>query len=340
MKTSSFSFSLPPELIAAHPAEGRSNSRLMVCSRDTRKRIHTCFRDIPEHIPDDIMIILNNTRVRKARLFGRAEETGGRVEFLLVAPAKEQHTWKCISTKKKKQKPGKRFRFPGNITGKITGKTEEYLLIQFDRTVDDDYLENHGQIPLPPYLKREPVPADEKRYQTVYGNIPGSVAAPTAGLHFTPEILETLAEKSIPVFPVTLHVGIGTFLPVRTGNVEEHRMHSEWYEVPEETADVINRHKKAGGRILAVGTTSARTLETACRNGDVTAGEGVSSLFIYPGYTFKVVDSLITNFHTPESTLLMLVCAFGGTSFMLDSYREAVERRYRFYSYGDSMLIL
>ncbi|MFP4383269.1 MAG: tRNA preQ1(34) S-adenosylmethionine ribosyltransferase-isomerase QueA [Spirochaetia bacterium] len=340
MKTSSFSFNLPPELIAAHPAEGRSSSRLMVCSRNTRKRIHTHFRELPDHIPDDMMIILNNTLVRKARLFGTAEETGGRVEFLLVSPSEDHLTWKCISSKKKKQKQGKRFNFPGNVAGEISGKTEECLIIQFDRPVDDQYLQIHGQIPLPPYLKREPEPSDEKNYQTVYGNIPGSVAAPTAGLHFTPRILDELAKKSIPVHPVTLHVGIGTFLPVRTGTVEEHRMHSEWYEVPEHTAEMINSHKKAGGRILTVGTTSTRTLETACRNGKVIPGEGVSSLFIYPGYSFKMADALITNFHTPESTLLMLVCAFGGTSFMLDSYREAVKLRYRFYSYGDSMLII
>jgi len=339
METNSFSFNLPNELIASHPAEDRSSSRLLVCHKDKRIRLHTNFRRFPQIIPKNTMIILNNTRVRKARLFGESVNTTGKVEFLLIT-REDRDVWKCISSKQKKQHIGKKFRFPQGVTGEIIDRRENFILMKFSPPVDDNYLDANGTIPLPPYIKRKPTDKDNKNYQTVYGSINGSVAAPTAGLHFTDSIIQRLKEKGAPIFPVTLHVGIGTFQPVRADRIEDHEMHKEWYEVPEETANAINAYRRKGGGILAVGTTSARTLESAYRNGKVVSEKAATSLFIYPGYQFKIVDHLLTNFHTPKSTLIMLVCAFGGTDFILKSYEEAVMLKYRFYSYGDSMLIL
>jgi S-adenosylmethionine:tRNA ribosyltransferase-isomerase len=345
LKTSDFSFDLPEELIAQTPSEKRGASRMLVVDRKSGTFRHLHTSDFPEIVEDDVLLVVNDSKVRKARLFG-SSETGGKVEFLLLHPdSQDQCLWTAMVSKAKKQRPGKRFLFPQGIEGIIEAingdSTGPYRRVRFSIPVDDAYLEVNGHIPLPPYIRREDTELDEERYQTVYARHPGSVAAPTAGLHFTEETFTALKNRSIPVARLTLHVGLGTFLPVRSEEITDHEMHRERYEISQDVADTINRAKYDGRKIVAVGTTSVRTLESAwdTEEGCIRTGSAETRLFIYPGYTFKVVDRLFTNFHTPKSTLLMLVSAFAGKELIDAAYAEALKERYRFFSYGDAMYI-
>jgi S-adenosylmethionine:tRNA ribosyltransferase-isomerase len=294
--------------------------------------------DLPALLDRGSLLVFNNSKVRKARIYG-ISETGARVEFLLLQ-ARGSYDWTFMAGRSKRRRPGSRYAFEGGLSGEILGG-EATRLIRFDRPVDDAWLDRHGHIPLPPYIKRPDTPADWERYQTVYAAIAGSSAAPTAGLHFTREILAELESRGLETAFITLHVGPGTFLPVRSEHIEDHVMHEESYYINEETAAKVEKARAEGRPVVAVGTTSLRALESAWdeAQGRLRRGEGATSIFIYPGYAFKLADQLFTNFHTPESTLLMLVSAFAGRDFILESYREAVEKRYRFFSYGDAMLI-
>ncbi len=336
MKTKDFSFKLPDELIAQHPSPERGASRMMILDKSSGSVIHKSILDFPDLLDENTLVVLNNSRVRKARLYG-VSDTGGRVEFLLLE--NRGRDWLAMVSKSKKQKPGKKFCFPGGINGVITGIEGPYRIICFNAPVDDSYLDINGHIPLPPYIQREDEAGDADRYQTVFSKPIGSVAAPTAGLHFTDEIIKKVENSSAGIVYVTLHVGLGTFLPVRSEHLEEHNMHRESYSVPVETAETVNRARREGKKILAVGTTSVRTLESAFKNGQLTAGDSSTDIFIYPGYSFRIVDQLLTNFHTPESSLLMLVSALAGKENIFKAYEEAVNSRYRFFSYGDAMMI-
>jgi len=337
MKTRDFYFNLPGGYIAQHPADKRDDARLMVVDRSSGKFTHHHIYDLPALLPSKSLLVLNNSKVRKARLFGKSG-SGGRVEFLLLRRTGER-TWDVLMQKAKKQKPGKLFRFPENIEGEIVLAPDNAKQVRFSAPLTEEYFERNGHMPLPPYIRREDCPADSERYQTVFSESTGSVAAPTAGLHFTPELFQALEKQEIDTCTITLHVGIGTFLPIRSENVEDHTMHEEEYFISEETADKINAARKDGNTIVAVGTTSVRTLEASFRTGNCTAGRDSTSLFIYPGYTFTMVDHLLTNFHTPESSLLVLVSAFAGKELIREAYQEAVREKYRFFSYGDAMLI-
>lgn len=341
MKTSEFYFNLPNELIAQTPADRRGESRLLVMDRNTGLLEHKMITDFPDMVEEGTLIVINNSRVRKARLYG-ISDTGGKVEFLLIKQINE-HSWEAVVSKKKKQKVGKRFTFSGNVKGKITGISDDGAEITFNEEIDDLWLDKYGHMPLPPYIKREDTKDDSDRYQTVYAETTGSVAAPTAGLHFTDKILERLLQKKIELVSVTLHVGLGTFIPIRSELVEEHKMHKEEYEISEETVFKINKAKKEGRKILAVGTTSVRTIESAWEgsysNGKIKAGKSSTDIYIYPGYEFKVVDQMLTNFHTPDSSLILLVSAFAGKERIKNAYSEAIKQKYRFFSYGDAMLI-
>jgi S-adenosylmethionine:tRNA ribosyltransferase-isomerase len=342
MKTSDFSFDLPPDRIAQHPPAIRGSSRLLVLHRGAEGvNEHAAIRDLPRFVDSGSIVVTNDSRVRKARLYGEAEKSGGKVEFLLLRKA-EGDEWEAMVSKGKRQRPGRRYTFPGGVQGTITHEREGTKVVRFSPPVDDAYLEVHGHVPLPPYIKREDAPEDAERYQTVFAHEPGSVAAPTAGLHFTEEILASLRERGATVTSVTLHVGLGTFAPIRADRIEEHRMHEEEYEIGEETARAVTLARREGRPVLAVGTTSMRTLESAWdpAAGALRAGRGVTSLYVTPGFTFRVVDHLLTNFHTPRSSLLVLVSAFAGRERILAAYQEAVERGYRFFSYGDAMLIV
>ncbi|MDR3161243.1 MAG: tRNA preQ1(34) S-adenosylmethionine ribosyltransferase-isomerase QueA [Spirochaetaceae bacterium] len=338
MKTRDFSFDLPPALIAQHPPAQRGQSRLMALDRAGRTCSHHRVGDLPALLEPGTLLVFNDSRVRKARLPGRSRETGGRAEFLLLE-RRDPHTWKALVQRAKRRRPGSRYTFAGGAAAEITGLEGDYRLLRFDEPIDDDWLDLHGHIPLPPYIRREDTPEDASRYQTVYAGPAGSAAAPTAGLHFTGELLDRLEAAGMECVFITLHVGLGTFLPVRTENVEDHPMHREVFTIPDAAAERIERAKAEKRPVVAVGTTSVRTLESAWREGRLQRGEGSTSIFIYPGYTFQVVDALFTNFHTPASTLLMLVSAFAGRSFILESYERAVREGYRFFSYGDAMLI-
>jgi S-adenosylmethionine:tRNA ribosyltransferase-isomerase len=344
MKTKDFSFELPENLIAQEPPLERGHSRLFVIDRVRGSFSHSSVRQLGDFLPEGALMIFNDTKVRKARLFGVAEATGGRVEFLLLKRISLQE-WSCIVSKAKKQKEGKRFLFPEAVSGILTDEERDTKIIRFAGEIDEAYLERNGHMPLPPYIHRADSASDETRYQTIYARRTGSAAAPTAGLHFTEEILESLERKGITKAFITLHVGLGTFMPVRTEEVEAHSMHEEEYSVPEETSCLVGKAKAEGRSIVAVGTTAVRTLESAwigegdARGGYLQPGPGTTRIFIYPGYRFKVTDRLFTNFHTPESTLLMLVSAFAGRERILKAYGEAVRLRYRFFSYGDAMLI-
>ena len=338
MKTSDFSFDLPAELIAQYPPEERGTSRMMVLDRSAGTFSDRHIQDITEYFgPDDIMVV-NNTKVRKARLYGTSS-TGGKVEFFLLHPFSSTR-WSVICKKSRKQTVGKSYDFPGDVTGTIIQDDGDSKVLEFSVSIDDTYLDKYAHVPLPPYIKRSDEEADSDRYQTVYAKELGSVAAPTAGLHFTDAILNALRAKRTQILEVTLHVGAGTFFPVRTENIEDHKMHTESYTITEEVAQALNKAKASGKRITAVGTTSMRTLESSCSDGIIQAGSSSTSIFIYPGYKFKFVDRLFTNFHTPESTLLMLVSAFAGQDLIMRSYNHAVQERYRFFSYGDCMIIL
>ena len=360
MKTSDFNFELPEHLIAQHPSEHRGQSRLMTLDRNTGKRKHCTMADLPEILcgenflspsGEKPLLVFNDSKVRKARLIG-ITHSGAEAEFLLLEKT-GSNSWKAIAKHAKRRKQGSCYTFfdgEGAKSGaevakaEITGSEGEFLLLEFDREIDDDWLERYGHIPLPPYIKRKDAPADADRYQTVYAKQAGSAAAPTAGLHFTHEILERIAANGIKSVFLTLHVGLGTFLPVRSEIVKNHSMHSETFIIDEQTALEIEAAKKAGRKIVAVGTTSVRTLESAWADGKLKRGEHDTSIFIYPGYQFKAVDVLFTNFHTPLSTLIMLVSAFAngkldGRELILESYAEAVREEYRFFSYGDAMII-
>jgi S-adenosylmethionine:tRNA ribosyltransferase-isomerase len=387
MKTKDFSFDLPEHLIAALPVE-RGETRLMALDCAAGKLSHYTVKDLPDLLEPGTVLVFNNSKVRKARLPGVSIKTGARTEFLLLnkvavteaglplsggavegtalnhaadSGALAGRVWKAMVQRAKRRRIGSRYAFADSVEGEIVGEDGEFRLIAFDRPLDDAWLDLHGHIPLPPYIKREDTPLDSERYQTVYAKVTGSAAAPTAGLHFTREILDALEQRGMETAFVTLHVGLGTFLPIRTQNIEDHKMHEECYAISDETADRIEKAKQEGRKILAVGTTSVRTLESAWdeKAQKLRRGEGATSIFIYPGYSFKAVDILFTNFHTPGSTLLLLASAFAGAKaapphdaptgrsdsiptgrdLMLKSYAEAIRNGYRFFSYGDAMLI-
>ena len=345
MKTSHFSFELPEELIAQYPSDRRGESRLMVLDRSTSVIQHQTISNLPDLLPSNALMVFNNSRVRKARIYGTSE-TGGRVEFLLLKPAEPAEPadcWIAMVSKAKKQKPGKKYSFEGGIEGEITGISGSHRIVKFSEPIDDSWLDKHGRVPLPPYIKREDDFSDTRRYQTVYSEKTGSIAAPTAGLHFTDELLENIRQKGIETAFLSLHVGMGTFLPVRSEDIRDHKMHSEDYEITEETAAAVNKAIKEKRPVIAVGTTSVRTLEAeALRCGRAAVEPGVRStdIFIYPGKKFSIVNHMITNFHTPESSLLMLVSAFAGKDNIDKAYQQAILNKYRFFSYGDAMLIL
>jgi len=299
-------------------------------------------RDLPGWIEPGSLMVFNDSRVRKARLYGQALDTGARVEFLLLR-RRAPDEWEAAATKLKRQRPGRRYAFPEGVEAEVlpdpVGAGADTRRLRFEPPIDEAYLERVGHVPLPPYIKRDDRPADEERYQTVYSRAVGSAACPTAGLHFTEELLAALDGRGVERATLTLHVGMGTFLPVRSENVEDHAMHEEEYTVSEAAAAAVMRAKAEGRPVIAVGTTSLRTLESAWGVEGLAAGSGSTRIFIYPGYRFKAVDRLFTNFHTPRSTLLMLVSAFAGRERVLEAYAEAVRGRYRFFSYGDAMLI-
>jgi S-adenosylmethionine:tRNA ribosyltransferase-isomerase len=343
LKVSDFDYHLPKELIAKFPAEPRDSARLMVLHRDTGEIEHRIFRDIVDYLVPGDVLVLNDTKVIPARLLGRLS-TGAKVELLLLRQV-EPDLWEVMAKPAKKLKTGKELVFEGGLRGTVEGYAGEGRRLVRFRVPEGvsfmELLEQVGHVPLPPYIEREERPEDRKLYQTVFASRPGAVAAPTAGLHFTEELLERLRDKGIIIKTVTLHVGPGTFKPVKVEEVEKHQMDYEVYSVPQETALEVNRAKQEGRRVVSVGTTVVRTLESAAgEDGTVKAGEGSTNLFIYPGYRFKVVDALVTNFHLPRSTLIMLVSAFAGREKVLNAYREAVKEGYRFYSYGDAMFIV
>lgn len=338
MLTTDFSFDLPEDLIAQFPSGERGASRLLCLDRSTGRRDHRMVADLPSLIEEGALMVFNDTRVRKARLYGTAADTGSEVEFLLVDRLGGGR-WRAMAKRAKRQRQGRRYAFADGVEAEIESADGEFRVLRFDREIDDAWLDRAGHLPLPPYIRREDAPADADRYQTVYSRATGSSAAPTAGLHFTDGLLAALDARGVKRTFVTLHVGLGTFLPVRAEVVEDHRMHEERYSVSEEAAREVEAAKAEGRPVVAVGTTSVRTLESAWKDGKLERGEGATSIFIYPGYRFKVVDRLFTNFHTPGSTLLMLVSAFAGRESILESYAEAVRERYRFFSYGDAMYI-
>ena len=340
MKTSDFFYDLPEELIAQTPVEPRDSSRLMLLNKDNGNVEHKIFRDLIDYLNPGDCLILNNTRVIPARIFGVKKETGAVVEFLLLKQH-ENLVWECLCGPGKRAKSGTEFTF-GN--GQLECTVKDILddgnrIIEFK--CDGNIfavLDEIGQMPLPPYIKEKLL--DKERYQTVYSKHLGSAAAPTAGLHFTPEMLEKIKDKGINIGYVTLHVGLGTFRPVKVDDVTKHNMHSEHYVMPEETANLINNTHKNGKRVICVGTTSCRTVESvATKNGRICADEDDTSIFIYPGYEFKCMDALVTNFHLPESTLIMLISAFAGFDNVMNAYKIAVREKYRFFSFGDAMFI-
>lgn len=340
MKVNDFYFDLPEELIAQYPLEKRDSSRLMVVHRDTREVEHKHFNNIVDYLKEGDTLVLNNTRVLPARLIGEKLETGAKMEFLLLKRI-EGDKWEALAKPGKKAKIGSEFKFgEGQLKCTVVGIGEEgSRIIEFKyEGIFEQVLDELGQMPLPPYIHEKL--EDKERYQTVYSKEKGSAAAPTAGLHFTNELLEEIKSKGVNIAYVTLHVGLGTFRPVKVEDINDHVMHSEYYQLDSENATIINDTKKNGGRVISVGTTSTRTLETiADENGLVKESSGWTSIFIYPGYKWKVVDNLITNFHLPESTLIMLVSSLADKELIMGAYEKAVEEKYRFFSFGDSMFI-
>lgn len=341
LKKSDFYFDLPQELIAQDPLEDRSASRLLVLNRKTGAVEHHTFKEIMNYVRSGDCLVLNNTKVIPARLMGVKEDTGAAIEVLLLK-RRDNDVWETLVKPGKKARSGAKIVFgDGCLRAEVLDVVEEgNRLIRFDyEGIFEEVLDRLGEMPLPPYITHKL--QDKNRYQTVYAKYEGSAAAPTAGLHFTEELLAQIEEMGVKIAYVTLHVGLGTFRPVKADNILEHHMHSEHYEVMPETAELINRTKESGGRVICVGTTSCRTVESAAdENGRVQPGCGDTEIFIYPGYRFKVLDCLITNFHLPESTLVMLVSALAGRENVLAAYREAVEERYRFFSFGDAMLVI
>lgn len=341
MNVKDYDYDLPEELIAQDPLEDRSSSRLMVLDRQTGDVEHRHFTDILEYLHPGDCLVINNTKVIPARLFGVKEDTQAKIEVLLLK-RKENDIWETLVKPGKKAKPGTKLVFgDGLLTAEVVDVVEEgNRLIQFHYDgIFEEILDQLGQMPLPPYITHQL--KDKNRYQTVYAKYDGSAAAPTAGLHFTKELLQKVKDMGVDIAEVTLHVGLGTFRPVKVDNVLDHHMHSEFYMVSQEAADKINRAKENGHRVIAVGTTSTRTLEAAAdENGHLQETSGWTEIFIYPGYQFKVIDALITNFHLPQSTLVMLVSALAGREHVLHAYETAVKEKYRFFSFGDAMLIL
>lgn len=340
MKTADFDYELPQEPIAQDPLEQRDSSRLLILDKKTGERTHRIFHDIIDYLHEGDCLVINNTKVIPARLIGEREGTGGKVEVLLLK-RKTDNVWETLVKPGKKARPGMRLSFGGGL---LHAEVQEVVdegnrLIRFEyEGIFEEILDQLGQMPLPPYITHQL--KDKNRYQTVYAKYEGSAAAPTAGLHFTEELLQKIQEKGVKIARVTLHVGLGTFRPVKVDDVTQHHMHTEFYHVSQEAADIINETKKQGGRVICVGTTSCRTIESAADGqGVVQATEGDTDIFIYPGYQFKVLDCLITNFHLPESTLLMLVSALAGKENIMAAYKEAVEMKYRFFSFGDAMFI-
>lgn len=340
MKTSDFYYDLPQELIAQTPVEPRDSSKLLVLSKDNGSVEHSIFHNLCDYLKAGDCLVLNNTRVLPARLYGTRTDTGAVVEFVLLKQ-KQLLTWEVLAGPGKKAKVGHKFIFSDKLSAEVLEVLPDgNRIIKFD--CDGEFysvLDKVGQMPLPPYIKEKL--KDRERYQTVYSKELGSAAAPTAGLHFTPEMLTKIENMGVKIAYVTLHVGLGTFRPVKVEEITEHKMHSEHYTVSKETADIINKTKKDGGRVICVGTTSCRTLESvATKYGEIKECSDDTSIFIYPGYNFKCMDALITNFHLPESTLIMLVSAFAGYNNTMNAYKIAVEEKYRFFSFGDAMCIL
>ena len=343
MKTKDFYFDLPQNLIAQEPVDKRGEDRLLVLGKKDGSILDSMTKELPSFLDENTIIVVNNSKVRSARVYGESD-TGSTVEFLFLEENTDS-SWRCIVSKTKKQKLGRTYTFKAKdnssvFTASIVRVNDDATRdIMFSSAISEEFFTLCGHVPLPPYIKREDNFADESRYQTIYSKNLGSVASPTAGLHFTKEILDEIKSKNIKVYEVTLHVGTGTFLPVRSEELEEHNMHYERFSIDEETANAINLAKKEGKKVMAVGTTAVRCLESSTKDGLVVAGEGKTNIFIYPGYKFKTVDTLLTNFHTPESTLLMLVSAFSTKENIFAAYHHAVENSYRFFSYGDAMLI-
>ncbi|MBQ7075493.1 MAG: tRNA preQ1(34) S-adenosylmethionine ribosyltransferase-isomerase QueA [Clostridia bacterium] len=340
MKLSEFDYQLPQELIAQKPLQQRDSSRMLVMDKNTGELTHRHFYDVLEYLNEGDCLILNNSRVIPARLFGVREDTGSPIEFLLLS-RKETDIWEVILKPGKKAKVGKRFVFgEGKLRAEVIDIVNDgNRLVRFEyEGLYENIIDEIGEMPLPPYIKEKL--QDKERYQTVYSKIDGSSAAPTAGLHFTEELLEKARQKGVNVGFVTLHVGLGTFRPVKEDVVENHKMHSEFYELSQETADLIINTKKSGNKVVAVGTTTCRTLETVAQKGELKASTGWTDIFIYPPYEFKVIDRLITNFHLPQSTLLMLISAFAGKENVFNAYEEAIKEKYRFFSFGDAMFII
>ena len=341
MNVKDFYFDLPQELIAQDPLEDRSSSRLLVLDKETGEITHRVFRDVVEYLHSGDCLVINDTKVIPARLFGVKKDTGAKIELLLLK-RRENDVWETLVKPGKKAKTGTEISFgEGLLWGKIIDTIDDgNRLIQFHYDgIFEEILDQLGQMPLPPYITHQL--KDKKRYQTVYAKHEGSAAGPTAGLHFTKDLLDAIEKKGVKIARVTLHVGLGTFRPVKVENVQDHHMHSEFYMIDEEEAAKINETKASGGRVICVGTTSCRTIESAADDqGILHAGSGWTDIFIYPGYRFKILDGLITNFHLPESTLVMLVSALAGREHILNAYQEAIKERYRFFSFGDAMLIM
>ena len=341
MKTSDFYYDLPEELIAQDPLEDRTASKLLVLDRQTGAVEHKIFSDVIDYLNEGDCLVINNTRVIPARLIGEKEGTGGKVEVLLLK-RRANDVWETLVKPGKKLKPGAKITFgDGRLRAEVLEVVEEgnRLVKFYYEGIFEEILDSLGEMPLPPYITHKL--EDKEMYQTVYAKFDGSAAAPTAGLHFTKELLNKIEEKGIKIASITLHVGLGTFRPVKVDDVNNHHMHTEWYEVNAEAADIINETKRNGGRVICVGTTSCRTIESvADEKGYMKAKTGETDIFIYPGYKFKVMDGLITNFHLPESTLVMLVSAFAGKENVLAAYETAVKERYRFFSFGDAMILI
>ena len=338
MRLSDFDYELPPELIAQHPSPERSASRLLHLDERSGQIEDLAFRDIVGLLEPADVLVVNDTKVIKARLQGR-KDTGGEVEVLVERVLDHERALAQVRASKS-PKAGGRIVFAGDVEAEVLGRQGEFYELRFKGAASVlDVLSRHGATPLPPYITHRPDGEDDARYQTVYAREPGAVAAPTAGLHFDESLLAALRAKGVTIARLTLHVGAGTFQPVRVDDVSKHVMHAEWYDLPRETVDAIRRAKAAGGRVVAVGTTTLRALESAAARGELAAGTGETRLFIVPGYRFRVVERLVTNFHLPRSTLLMLVSAFAGVENIRRAYRHAVENRYRFFSYGDAMLL-
>ena len=346
MYTKEFGFDLPENLIAQVPSETRGGDRLLVLNKADGTVTDKMFSDLPSLLPKNALTVFNNSKVRRARVYAKSA-FGTENEFLLINPAAggDLSVWQVMVKHAKRQKTGKTFTFADGTCAEIIEppvKAEnEFRFLKFDKPITDEWLDKHGHIPLPPYIRRDDGPKDADRYQTVYARAYGSIAAPTAGLHFTEEILNGLKNRGILIEYVTLHVGLGTFLPVRSERVEEHKMHWEHFFISEKTAEAVTEAKRNGQPVVAVGTTTIRTLEAAWNNAEkrLESGEYETDIFIYPPYEFRVADKLITNFHTPESSLVMLVSAFAGKEHIFNAYRHAVKNAYRFFSYGDAMLI-